>query len=599
MHLLRSFPRAASLAAISAGAILWSGCSDALQAPTAPYVAMQATGGTTHDIAAAIAAQERYTQGLMRNPSIVGTAVGLSPGGRAVVRIYLSTPGVRGIPASLDGIPVVTEVSGQFVALSDPTSRARPAPLGFSIGHPQITAGTIGARVKDAAGGVYILSNNHVLANSNQASIGDPSLQPGPYDGGQLSDAIATLHAFAPIVFTSTASNTMDAAIALSSTANLGNATPADDGYGMPSAAIFGDSDGDGRFDDRNALLNVKVQKYGRTTKLTKGSITGINGTFTVCYASFFGFCLQAARFVDQLVVSPGSFSGGGDSGSLIVTDDADRSPVALLFAGSSTQTIANRIDLVLSHFGVTIDGEQPGPPPPPPPPPDPVTDIAIEAVTAPASVVIGDVVTVNVSVKNVGNQDVAESFEVTLEDVTDGVVIGTRGVAGLTTGASANLTYSWSTAGATTGAHTLRAAHGFSDEVPTNDTGMTSVSVNEPNVATGMHVGNLDGWNSSSTNAWSAIVEVTVHDAAHSPLNGATVVGTWSIAGLNSDTCTTGELGGNGSCIFLFPSLKRSVKSVTFTVTSVTKPGQSYKPGENHDDDGSSNGTSVTVNRP
>jgi predicted phage tail protein len=72
---------------------------------------------------------------------------------------------------------------------------------------------------------------------------------------------------------------------------------------------------------------------------------------------------------VDQIGISPGTFSAGGDSGSLIVTDDENNNPVGLLFAGSSTLTIANKIDLVLDHFGVTIDGETPPPPSPPAPP--------------------------------------------------------------------------------------------------------------------------------------------------------------------------------------------------------------------------------------
>ena len=87
------------------------------------------------------------------------------------------------------------------------------------------------------------------------------------------------------------------------------------------------------------------------------------------------------------------------------------------------------------------------------------------------------------------------------------------------------------------------------------------------------------------------------MHDENHQPLNGATVVGKWTPTGLASDTCTTGELGGNGTCIFLFPGLRRS--SVTFTVTSVTMPSRTYEATGNHDVDGSSNGTTIKVNRP
>src|SRR6185503_20242530 len=123
---------------------------------------------------------------------------------------------------------------------SDPTTRQRPAPLGFSVGPPAITAGSIGARVRDGAGNVYVLSNNHVLANQNNASIGDPEYQPGVYDGGTAADQMATLSAFQAITFTSSANNTMDAAIALSNTGDLWNSTPTDDAYGMPSASIYG-----------------------------------------------------------------------------------------------------------------------------------------------------------------------------------------------------------------------------------------------------------------------------------------------------------------------------------------------------------------------
>ena len=62
----------------------------------------------------------------------------------------------------------------------------------------ECSAGTIGARVIDSVGYVYALSNNHVYALENTASIGSDVLQPGRYDTncaidpndiiGQLSD---------------------------------------------------------------------------------------------------------------------------------------------------------------------------------------------------------------------------------------------------------------------------------------------------------------------------------------------------------------------------------------------------------------------------
>jgi hypothetical protein len=325
---------------------------------------------------------------------------------------------------------------------------------------------------------------------------------------------------------------------------------------------------------------------------LTKGQITGINGTLSICYEVLFIFCVKSATFVDQLIVEPGTFSGGGDSGSLIVTDDATKNPVALLFAGSSAETIGNRIDLVLNRFGVHMDvGAGP--------PPTPLTDIAVTSVSVPAGVTQGNTVSVSVTVRNSGNQIVSSTFDVALRDATDNVSIGTQSVAGLAVGATATRTFSWNTTGATLGSHTLTATQSLSDGNAANDALSASSTVNAPTPPVSMHVGDLDGSGSNDGSTWSAMVEITVHGSDHLPMNGATVVGRWNISGLNADTCTTGELGGNGTCIVLFPSLKKGTKSVTFTVTSVTASGQTYQSSANHDADGSSNGTVVTVKRP
>lgn len=423
------------------------------------------------DLQAPLAAQRRHTEALLQRDGVIGTAIGLMPDGRLGIQILLERPGIAGLPATLDGVPATPRVTGRLMAFSDPTERQRPAPLGFSVGHPAITAGTIGARVRDALGRVYILSNNHVLANSNNAQAGDPAYQPGPFDGGTAADQIATLADFQTITFTSTASNTMDAAVALSSIDVLDNAVPADDGYGMPNSTIYGDVDGDGLFDDRNALLGLPVQKYGRTTKLTRGQITGINATVSVCYAVSGFDCIKAARFVDQLIIEPGSFSGGGDSGSLIVTDDGNLNPVALLFAGSSTVTIANRIDLVLNRFGVTIDGFDP-------PPPGPLTDLAVTGIAGPGAIVQGTTGTVTVTIRNFGNQDVA-AFDVTLRDSTEQATIGTQTVAALAAGATTNLPFAWTPALA--GAHDLVARQLLADDKPGNDQRTATFSVSPP----------------------------------------------------------------------------------------------------------------------
>lgn len=588
-----------SLAALGLSTMLWHGCSDQPTDPLEAPSLSQAGAQHDQDIRRAIAIQERNTEHLLALPGVVGTAVGLNPAGKPVVQIFVTGPNTPNLPDALDGIPVERKVTEMFVVGSNPTTRQRPAPLGYSVGHYAITAGTIGARVKNTAGDVFILSNNHVLANANDANLGDPIYQPGPYDGGTAADQIATLSAYQPLDFSSNGTNTIDAAIAQSTTAQLGNSTPLDDGYGAPNSEIFGDANHDGSFDNVTALLGLNVQKYGRTTELTTGQITGINASVEVCYEVLYIFCIKSAIFVDQVIIEPGQFSGGGDSGSLIVTADGVKNPVALLFAGSSTQTIANRIDRVLLQLEVSIDGEQSEPPPPP----GPVTDVAIAAVVAPATITQGSTANVDVTVQNVGNQDVTTAFDVTLEDATDGPTIGTETVAGLPAGADTTLTFTWNTAGVSFGTHTLTASHDLATRIPdeadaTNDQRSTSVTVTDPAAVDNIHVGDLDAITSSSKRTWSATVEILVHDASHNPINGATITGVWNPAGLASDECTTGDLGGNGTCIVLYPSIPKKQGTVTFTVTSVTMSGKTYDVTVNHDPDGDSNGITITVSK-
>src|SRR6058998_343467 len=470
MVVVRSLTRAAIVVLIGAGTVLWYACTD--RAPTGPLASPPPSARrAAPDLRAAIAVLRRHTDAILDIPGVVGTAVTVLPDGRPGMQILLERSGIPGLPVALDGVPVTQRVTGRLMAFSDPTQRQRPAPSGFSVGHPAITAGTIGARVRDALGRVYILSNNHVLANSNGANLGDPEYQPGPFDGGTAADQIATLSDFQVISFAANGTNTIDAAIALSTTSVLDNATPADDGYSMPNSTIFGDANGDGLFDDRNALLGLNVQKYGRTTKLTHGQITGVNATVTICYAVSGFTCTKTARYVDQLIISPGGFSNGGDSGSLIVTDDANLNPVALLFAGNANVTIANRIDLVLQRFGVVIDGFAP-------PPPGPLTDLAVTSLSGPSTGVQGSPSSVTVSVKNVGNQDVS-AFDVTLQDTTEHVTVGTQSVSGLVAGTSTTVTFSWTPG--TTGDHDLVARQTRSDDRATNDQRFVTITVNPP----------------------------------------------------------------------------------------------------------------------
>lgn len=323
------------------------GCGQDTTAPREPAIAP--------GLARAVTAQERHADLLLATPGVVGAGVGLTADGGPTVKVFTTTPGVPNIPATLDGIPVEVIVTGVITAL--PATRAapdpalllspedrfpRPVPIGVSTGNVgTCSAGTIAARVR-AGRKVYALSNNHVYALENQAPVGSTVLQPGRYDLNCASGTdgmLGTLTRYVTIDFSSGARNVVDAAIALTTTSQLGRGTPAD-GYGVPAAAPVAPA------------IGQTVQKYGKTSRLTVGRVTAINAEVTVAYTT------GTTRFVNQvLIAGRGPFSRAGDSGSLIVTTDGRR-PVGLLFAGTASgYTFANPIGEVLKALNVTVDG--------------------------------------------------------------------------------------------------------------------------------------------------------------------------------------------------------------------------------------------------
>src|SRR5262245_17868909 len=167
----RRLLRASLVVLLVAAPAVWYACSEGANSPAGPsIVTPQPPRRPVIGLLGALAAQRRHTPALLDIPGVVGTAVTALPDGNAGVLILAERPGLTGLPQLLDGVPVPVRVTGRIMVYSDPTQRHRPAPMGFSVGHPSITAGSIGARVRDALGRVYILSNNHVLANSNNRS---------------------------------------------------------------------------------------------------------------------------------------------------------------------------------------------------------------------------------------------------------------------------------------------------------------------------------------------------------------------------------------------------------------------------------------------
>ena len=214
--------------------------------------------------------------------------------------------------------------------------------------------GTLGALVKDASGNQYILSNNHVLARTNAAALGEDIIQPGLIDQSpgcfkDSTDIVAELSYFVSINFRkgTMRANAVDAAIAQ---VRVGNVDPT--GFIIDIGTLSSDTVA--------PSLSMSVKKSGRTTGLTYGDITAVNATIDVSYGSG-----KTARFTNQIVVGPGSFIAAGDSGSLMVENVVtDPRAVGLLFAGGSTTAIANPIGDVLDAFNVSMVGTGTGPDP-------------------------------------------------------------------------------------------------------------------------------------------------------------------------------------------------------------------------------------------
>lgn len=274
------------------------------------------------------------------------------------------------VPTMIDSIPVDVKAIGHVVALKARTDRWRPAPGGVSLGHYLITAGTLGAFVKDnATGQTLILSNNHVMANSNAASIGDAILQPGPADGGKNpQDRIADLERFVTIQFQGGNGGNGGICSIAKASANILNAlakligshhrlvatkitaaaNEVDAAVAKPAwnDVITGDILDIGVITGTTAAaIGMAVRKSGRTTATTTGTIEMLNVNVDVGYGGS-----KVATFENQIVT--GAMSSPGDSGSLVV-DGSQPLAVGLLFAGSDTSTVINPIDRVLELLNV------------------------------------------------------------------------------------------------------------------------------------------------------------------------------------------------------------------------------------------------------
>jgi len=238
------------------------------------------------------------------------------------------------VPKTIDGCQSDVIEVGEIRALVDHDRKAllRPAPPGVSIGHYRGGVGTFGAVVYDRLSGApLILSNNHVLANSTngrdwRARIGDPIVQPANGDGN--SQTIAKLYKFVALREFPFA-NKVDCALA----------EPIDESWVTPDILGIGRVQG-----TAPAQIGIDVQKSGRSTGVTTGTIKAVNVTLMVSFG-----LLRKLRFENQILTT--NMSAPGDSGSLVL--DRQNRAVGLLFAGSDSVTVVNPIEPVLDALNV------------------------------------------------------------------------------------------------------------------------------------------------------------------------------------------------------------------------------------------------------
>jgi hypothetical protein len=363
----RQFLRA--LAALSAGVLSGFVSLTAFAAPPAGVL-----DDTHASVRAVMAVQQDVTADWMRQPEILGTAVGIDDSGNTSLLVYVDQESskageaVRNLPRDIRGVAVQVQLTDKFRAVAQSSAgvdavnhkakQVPPIQLGTSGGWRYDLAngfccgGTLGSLV--SIGGVkHILSNYHVFeadivsgGNSRVAQTGDPVIQPGLIDvncNAATAQNVATL-----VKKSSLPGSNVDCSVA-QITPGMVNSSGAILEIGTISSQTIA------------ASLNQLVKKSGRTTGLTHSRVTGLNATISVSYENeCAGGTAFTKTFTGQIVVrNIGSlFLNSGDSGSLMVQDvTTNPRAIGLLFAGSSTTAIANPIGQVLSFLGATMVG--------------------------------------------------------------------------------------------------------------------------------------------------------------------------------------------------------------------------------------------------
>jgi hypothetical protein len=329
-------------------------------------------------VQAVMRVQAEITSDLMRQPEILGTAVGVDTTGTPVLTVYVDRDSanagevIRNLPRASRGVGVQVHLTDKFRAMAGPppghggggggvshtAKQTPPIQLGtsggwtFDLANGFCCGGTLGSLVRIGST-QYILSNYHVFeadivngGNNRTAQTGDPIIQPGLIDvncSNSNAQGVATLQ-----LRHSLPGSNVDCAIAQVVPGQVRS-----DGAILEIGTISSSTVA--------ASINQAVKKSGRTTGLSRSTVSGLNATISVAYDNeCAGGAAFTKTFTGQIVITNrgSKFLNSGDSGSLMVEDVATNPrAVGLLFAGSSSTAIANPINQVLSFLGATMVG--------------------------------------------------------------------------------------------------------------------------------------------------------------------------------------------------------------------------------------------------
>jgi hypothetical protein len=270
--------------------------------------------------------------------------VGVAADQSGAVHILMSQPDVKisedhfeeffGMPP----VPVLTNYVGVFEPCAGAKVHVVPG-NSISYGAEFSDTGTLGCIVNDVARNEYLLSCNHIIANYNNAALGDPIWMPGCDDGGSNDNTIGLLHDFEPLHFGGLDVNYMDAAIARP-VPGIMTYRGIDGGVGVVGGT------------DERPEYNIPVRKYGRTSHLTYADLTFQKLSLKLSYRQGTALFFEQYGVVESM---GGKFAEPGDSGALVV--NSRNEAVGLLFCKASVGNLAvvSPIGPILTRFGVSL----------------------------------------------------------------------------------------------------------------------------------------------------------------------------------------------------------------------------------------------------